>query len=106
MATGNYSCEDCGHTCPDGECSKCSDPMTEFDRLCVNCDAQRQDRVFEWCGGCDHYHRADFGGDCRDDAERYTLDEIPDGAQIIDQDEMMEREGDSPAPAPGRSESE
>lgn len=29
-----------------------------------------------YCGICDHYHRADWDGDCRDDAERFTLAEI------------------------------
>lgn len=24
------------------------------------------------CGTCDHWHRAGYGGDCRDDSERFT----------------------------------
>lgn len=28
------------------------------------------------CGICDHWHRAAWDGDCRDDAERFTLDEV------------------------------
>lgn len=28
------------------------------------------------CGICGHYHRAAWNGDCREDAERFTLDDI------------------------------
>lgn len=28
------------------------------------------------CGCCGHYHREDFVGDCRNDAERFTLDDL------------------------------
>lgn len=28
------------------------------------------------CGICGHYHRAAWNGDCREDAERFTLDQI------------------------------
>lgn len=28
------------------------------------------------CGSCGHFHRAEFGGDCRNDAERFTADEL------------------------------
>lgn len=28
------------------------------------------------CGSCGHYHRAGFRGDCRDDSERFTADDL------------------------------
>ena len=28
------------------------------------------------CGCCDHYHRTGFYGDCRDDSERFTLEDL------------------------------
>ena len=34
------------------------------------------------CGCCGHYHRDDYFGECRDDAERFTLDQLPEGAMI------------------------
>ncbi len=30
------------------------------------------------CGCCEHYHRESFTGDCRDDTERFTLDDLID----------------------------
>jgi hypothetical protein len=27
---------------------------------------------FFFCGGCEHYHRFGWTGDCRDDSERFT----------------------------------
>lgn len=35
-----------------------------------------QTNKFIECGCCDHFHRADFWGDCRDDNERFTLDDL------------------------------
>lgn len=32
-------------------------------------------RFFE-CGGCDHHHPFGWSGDCRDDAQRYSLDRL------------------------------
>jgi hypothetical protein len=37
------------------------------------------------CGCCGAYHRLDYYGDCRNDAERF--DDIPDEARIADADE-------------------
>ena len=31
--------------------------------------------IFEECGCCEHYHLEDFYGDCRDDKNRFTLEE-------------------------------
>lgn len=28
------------------------------------------------CGCCGHYHRVEFGGDCRDNAHRFTAEQI------------------------------
>lgn len=36
------------------------------------------------CGCCGHYHRSTFWGDCRQDDERFVLDDIPEDAEIID----------------------
>lgn len=32
--------------------------------------------VYYRCGICDCYHPADWNGDCRDDANRYAMDEL------------------------------
>ncbi len=32
--------------------------------------------VFVDCGSCGHYHRTEYAGDCRDDAERFTADDL------------------------------
>ena len=37
--------------------------------------AQTMQAIYE-CGICGHYHRSDWNGDCREDAERMTLDEV------------------------------
>lgn len=33
-------------------------------------------RMFYECGICDHYHPADWDGDCREDANRFTADAL------------------------------
>jgi hypothetical protein len=30
------------------------------------------------CGCCGHYHRAAYRGDCRNDEERFTIDQVED----------------------------
>lgn len=30
------------------------------------------------CGCCGHYHRENYYGDCRNDDERFTLDDLED----------------------------
>lgn len=32
--------------------------------------------VFYSCGGCEHYHPINWNGDCRDDANRFTGDDL------------------------------
>ena len=43
--------------------------------------------VFQECGICGFFHRETYWGDCRNDAERYTLEQIeekfPDGFDIV-----------------------
>lgn len=39
---------------------------------------QKAEEFFE-CGGCGCYHRKGWTGDCRDDDNRYTEDELPVG---------------------------
>ena len=41
------------------------------------------------CGCCDHYHRESYSGDCRQDSERFTYDEIPMGAYVLEMEEQM-----------------
>ena len=33
---------------------------------------------FVLCGCCEHYHRTNYYGDCRNDDERYTFYELED----------------------------
>jgi hypothetical protein len=49
-------------------------------------------KVFIECGSCGCYHPDDFWGDCRDDENRYALDELPGRAIIISLEEQMEQE--------------
>lgn len=37
--------------------------------------------AFIECGSCGAYHRADFHGDCREDAARF--EELPEGARLV-----------------------
>lgn len=50
--------------------------------------------TYEECGCCDHLHRPEFNGDCRDDTERFTLAEIEDshGAEGFELRELAEAE--------------
>lgn len=34
--------------------------------------------VFVECGCCDHYHRPEFAGDCRNDSERFSTSDLED----------------------------
>ena len=45
--------------------------------------------VFYECGCCGHYHRTDFYGDCRQDDERYHVDDLPENATIYDLESQM-----------------
>ena len=31
---------------------------------------------FYWCGICGYFHPADWNGDCRDDAHRFTSEQL------------------------------
>ncbi len=52
--------------------------------------------VFYECGCCGHYHQEGFVGDCREDSQRFTLNELEedrDGGtpiKIIDLEQQME----------------
>lgn len=51
----------------------------------------KKTRRFVECGCCGCYHLHDYWGDCRDDKNRFSLDDIPDNDDIIFlQDEDME----------------
>ena len=39
--------------------------------------------VFYECGGCGHFHPAAFSGDCRDDANRYSTEDLPEGWEEV-----------------------
>lgn len=41
--------------------------------------------TFIECGCCGCYHRTDFGGDCRENSERF--EDIPDGGEEVWPDE-------------------
>ena len=44
------------------------------------------------CGCCEHYHREDYYGDCRNDAERFTLNDLE--KMGISEDNIIEIEPD------------
>lgn len=56
------------------------------------------DYMFIECGCCGHYHRVEFGGDCRDNAHRFTADQIEAmhgvtiWEQVLDLDEQERQE--------------
>lgn len=60
-------------------------------------------KKFVECGCCDHFHPAEFGGDCRDDNNRFTLDELPNDAIIIGNDLDYCPEDDYDFPGQGQS---
>lgn len=41
----------------------------------------KRTRVYVECGCCSSYHRADFGGDCREDRERFA--DVPADARRV-----------------------
>lgn len=45
--------------------------------------------IFYECGICDCYHRWTWNGDCREDGERFTLDQIPESAEIRSMEERI-----------------
>lgn len=47
--------------------------------------------VFYECGICGHYHPAKFDGDCRDDANRYGTNDLPEGWEEVDSDDPNRR---------------
>ena len=38
------------------------------------------------CPCCDQYHHIDFYGDCRDDANRFNPDDLPEGWEEVELD--------------------
>jgi len=42
--------------------------------------------TFVECGSCGEYHRQDYRGDCRNDSERFSFENIPDGSTAIEID--------------------
>jgi len=55
-------------------------------------NADLKEQTFEECGCCGHYHRATFRGDCREDSERFTIDEIPEGSEVVDLESLIAEE--------------
>ena len=48
--------------------------------------------VYVECGCCEHYHRASYHGDCRNDSERFTADDLPSGAEIVTLEDQVDNE--------------
>lgn len=51
--------------------------------------------IYYDCGICDHFHSWDFNGDCRDDKNRFTYDDLdkihgPSGYEIRTMGERVE----------------
>lgn len=36
------------------------------------------------CGCCGQYHHVDYHGDCRDDSQRFNLEDLPDNVVILE----------------------
>lgn len=50
-------------------------------------------KTFYQCGCCDQFHPWNFTGDCRDDANRFSAEDLPEGWQEVSQadaDDMLE----------------
>ena len=43
---------------------------------------EKQEIVFEECGICGHLHKSTWWGDCREDEERFTFEELPENVHI------------------------
>lgn len=57
--------------------------ITDADFVALECS------IFYECGICDHIHPITFDGDCRDDANRLTLDQLPADADIRSWEEVQ-----------------
>ena len=44
------------------------------------------------CGCCEHYHQEDFFGDCRNDAERFSLEDLENMG--VSEENIVEIESD------------
>jgi hypothetical protein len=60
----------------------------------IKADPDQPDAVFYDCGICEHYHPNGFHGDCRDDSNRFTADQLDErygpedkGWRLIDMDD-------------------
>jgi hypothetical protein len=78
-------------------CFRCGkpDPLAKGPHYCRECkkiiraaQSARHPQFYE-CGICGAYHRAEWNGDCREDAERF--DEIPSNAVLIDMEDLPGR---------------
>lgn len=49
--------------------------------------------IFYECGICDHVHPWNWNGDCRDDKNRFTADQIPSDAEVRSWEERCEADG-------------
>lgn len=63
--------------------------------------------TFEECGCCGHYHRPNYFGDCRNDAERFNPNDLDDrygenGWIQVDLPEQSEASGETDAPESAR----
>ena len=53
-----------------------------------------EDNVFRECGCCGMFHPINFEGDCRDDSNRFLLDELPEGCEIYSLEAQEEDNND------------
>ena len=58
----------------------------------VRIEPEPERRRFYECGICDWLHRQDWNGDCREDAARFSPEQIPEDAEVISWEEMQIRE--------------
>lgn len=50
---------------------------------------------FYECGICDHLHRWEFNGDCREDAQRFCYEDLADSAEVAGWDDRLAEDGQS-----------
>jgi len=51
--------------------------------------SQRKPGKFYECGICDCIHPWEFSGDCREDAQRYALDELEDDDELLSWEDRL-----------------
>lgn len=57
-------------------------------------------RTYYECGICDHLHPWGWDGDCRDDANRFTNEDVGDDAVILTMSERVDADASTQGAAP------